>query len=553
MESLSLLDADGAVLDRLNDLIIPVDQSFARYPDGGDWSRYYDTPTPGNSNLDAGDRLAANCQDVSITAGKTFQARVMPDVSVKWSSDNSRISVDNNGLITAGSDTYGPGATATLTARDNNGNSTSCTITLVGWTANRSTLKVVGTPAADFLLDYIDDTAYFTYPGKLMASTDGMQSASQVGTFPPTPSSPIMKKTPYGYFASSGNTIYSSADFNSWKTELQMRHRTLQHGFSHYFDKNNNIAHVYAGEYSVGNDDVHSVYRGSTNGDGNVTWEEILYWGSLTDFFNNNGNLDTIRHVHLVVTDPYTGHVWVGTGDADQHSRLYYSEDNGESFTLVGIGSQKFRSLSIWFTENYVYWNMDTEMAPQHIYRLPRSVYKKNGRWPSLTPELSSGSTKAGVRYLVTASTDGRFPTGTGGIYTENTARSIDSGNRVRPVEDAGYDYSEKVAELTHASHWYHLWVKDQNGDDVLIMNTSAEGNEPFRRDFKSRTFGFKEKKDGSVDVQELLSMPSNTPDELNIYTQLAPHMQDKDGYIYFQGRNTAHRIYKMRLNWVDQ
>ena len=94
---------------------------------------------------------------------------------------------------------------------------------------------------------------------------------------------------------------------------------------------------------------------------------------------------------------------------------------------------------------------------------------------------------------------------------------------------------------------------KDQNGEDVLIMNTSAEGTEPFQRDEKSRTFGFKERSDGSVDVQELLAMPSKTPDVHNAYTQLIPNLQDQDGYIYFRGRETAHRTYKMRLHWVDQ
>lgn len=549
---LVLQDNTAANLDTLELSTIPADQSYGRYPDGETWSYFYTQPSPSNSNPEGDYRLSANCHDLSLSVGQPFQAKVIPETNVSWSSDNKLVTVDSKGKIKAVKQAYGADARATVSAVDENGNSLECKVTIVGWTANRSSLKIVGTPQADFLLDKFDNKVYFTYPGKIYESSDGMRSSTAVGTFPPTPSSPVMKKTPYGYFASSGNTIYSSPDFNRWDVELEMRHKNLQHGLTHFFDTSSNTSYLYAGEYSIGNSDVHSVYRGVTQGS-NVQWDEVLYFGSLKDFYRNNSNLDTIRHVHLVIADPYTGHVWVGTGDNNQHSRLYYSADNGQSFTLVGVGSQKFRSLSVWFTKDYVYWNMDSELVKQHVYRLPRSVHNQQGKWPSLTPELTSGLTKPGINYLVTSTAGGRFPVATGGIYTENTARTIDGSNRVRPIEDPAYDYSEDVAELTHASHWYHLWVKDQNGDDVLIMNTSTEGIDEFLLDEKSRTFGFKERRDGSVDIQELMSMPSNTPGVHNPYSQLTPHFQDDNGNIYFQGRDTAHRIYKTRLHWVDQ
>lgn len=550
-EQVYLLDSDGAALDGLTTVAVPVDQSYGRYPDGGDWAYFYDNASPGEPNRSSDYTFSLNCHELSLSVGQPFQTRVYPARSVQWSSDNPRIAIDADGTLVAQENAVGANARARITATDSEGHASSCQVTIVNWTANRSSLTVVGTPNADFLLDKFDDKLYFTTPGKLFASTDGLDSATQVGIFPPTPSEPIMKKTPYGYFASSGNQIHTTQDFNQWDVSLNMRHKTLQHGFSHFFDNQDNTSYLYAGEYSVGNANAHSVYRGVDQGNG-VDWEEVLYFDSLQDFFDDKTRLDTIRHIHVVVTDPYTGHVWVGTGDNNQHSRLYYSKDNGDTFTLIGIGSQKFRSLSIWFTEDYVYWNMDSELVPQHVYRIPRSVFREHGHWPSLTPEISNGNTKPGTTYLVTAS-NGGLPIETGGIYTENERRSLDGANRVRPVEDPQYDYSEDVAELTHASHWYHLWVKDQNNEDVLIMNTSAEGIEQYRRDGLSRTFGFKERADGSVDVQELLAMPSDTPETHTPYTQLRPHFQDAQGYVFFQGRNTAHRIYKMRLHWVDQ
>lgn len=551
-DTISLVDTDGSILDRL-DLNVPDDESWGRYPDGAETGFFYDSPTPGRSNPAGVNTFSLNCESLSLTAGGSFQLRVSPERSVSWSSENSALKISNNGLLTAGTNAdIGLHEGIEITAIDTTGYSRSCEVTLVNWMANRSSLSVVANPPVDFFLDYFDDAVHYTEPGELHSTLDSFKTTQQIGSFPPTPTPPIIKKTAYGYFASSGSKIYSSSDFNTWNDEFTMRHKNLLHGFSHYYDKPNQTSYLYAGEYSTGKQNLHSIYRGQSTG-GNTQWQSILDWQSEAAFIRDNSTFEAIRHVHLTVTDPYTGHVWVGTGDIDQHSRLYYSKDNGNTFTLLGIGSQKFRSLSVWFTEDYVYWNMDSERTAQHVYRIARSEYQKNNLWPALTPELSTGSTKPGVRYMVKTTHGKNFPVATGNIYVETKARVLSDSERVFAIEDPRYDYSQSVAELIHASHWYHLWVKDQNDEDVLLMATSAEGSEAFRRDDNSRVFGFKERADGSVDVQELLTMRSNTPDRYNRYTQLIPAMQDDSGYIYFRGRETGHRAYQMRLDWDDQ
>lgn len=551
-EKLFLVDGDGSTLDYLH-MTVPADESWGRYPDGATSGYFYSTPSPGRSNPTGSDTFSLNCRDLSLTAGESFQLRTSPETAVSWSSSSSDLIINNSGQLSANSDgAVGRHKPMRITATDGANRTRSCMVTVVNWMANRSSLTLGASLPVDFFLDYFDDTAYFTQPGKLFTSNDSFKTTQQVGSFPATPSPPIMKKSPYGYFVSSGAQIYSTMDFNTWQNELTMRHKNLQHGFAHHYDSGSQTSYLYAGEYSTGKEDLHAIYRGKSTG-GNTQWQSVLDWQSEGAFDRNNSNLDTIRHVHVTVTDPYTGHVWVGTGDEDQHSRLYFSKDNGNTFTLLATGSQKFRTLSVWFTEDYVYWNMDTERAKQHVYRLARSEYRKNNTWPVLTPELSSGVTKSGVKYMVKSTSGGNFPVTAGNIYTETSSRSLSASERAFAINDPQYDYSESVAELTHASHWYHLWVKDQNNEDVLIMATSAEGSEAYRRDNASRVFGFKEHSDGNVDVQELLNMPSNTPDSHNPYTQLIPAMQDDAGYIYFRGRNTGHRAYQMRLNWVDQ
>lgn len=551
-DKLFLVDSAGSTLDYLK-LIVPADESWGRYPDGSKTGFFYTDPTPGRSNPLGSETFSLNCRNLSLTAKDSFQLRTSPETAVSWTSESPDLTINSSGQLTVNSDgAVGRHKPMKITARDATNRSRSCLVTVVNWKANRSSLTLGASLPVDFFLGYFDDAVYFTQPGKTLTTNNGFKTTQQVGSFPPTPSPPIMKKTPYGYFVSSGAQLYSTMDFNTWQNELTMRHKTLQHGFAHHYDNNSQTSYLYAGEYSTGKEDLHAIYRGKSTG-GNTQWQSVLDWQSEGTFDRDNSNLDTIRHVHVTVTDPYTGHVWVGTGDEDQHSRLYYSKDNGNTFTLLATGSQKFRTLSVWFTEDYVYWNMDTERAKQHVYRLPRSEYRKNNAWPVLTPELDSGSTKTGVRYMVKATNGGNFPVTAGNLYTETAPRPLSSNERAFAINDPQYDYSQSVAELTHASHWYHLWVKDQNNEDVLLMATSAEGSEAYRRDNNSRVFGFKEHSDGYVDVQELLSMASNTPDSHNPYTQLIPAMQDDSGNIYFRGRNTGHRAYQMRLNWVDQ
>jgi len=552
VEVLSLVHKDSSILDRIEGISFARDQSWGRYPDGAKSYSFNDNPTPGLPNAANGDSFSLNCEDMTLTTGKSFQLKTSPSVPVTWASNSAKLAVSDSGLLTTTMDGIaGHQRPALITATHSSGTVRDCQVTVVNWTTNASKLTVMGNPRADFMLSYMDDHIYYTLPRELYRAEDGFKNDQKVGTFPYAPAAPLMFKTEYGYFASSGNEIYSTQDFNTWTPELTMQHQPLQHGFSHYFDNSDSTNYLYAGEYSVEQREPHAVYRGLNTG-ANTQWEKVLDWGPEQSFYDDNSRLNTIRHVHAVVTDPYTGHVWVATGDLDQHSRLYFSDDNGENFDLIALGSQKFRSLSLWFTEDYVYWNMDSERADQHVYRLPRTTYNANNTWPSLTPELSSGSTKAGVRYLVSSTRGGNFPVPTGQFFVETSSHSLSRHERVYAIEDPQYDYSESVANLTHASQWYHLWVKDQNDEDVLLMATSAEGTEPMQRDYNSRVFGFKERSDGTVDVQELLTLSSNTPRQPNRFTQLVPNMQDNEGYIYFRGRETAHRVYKTKLTWND-
>src|SRR5690606_15672706 len=121
-------------------------------------------------------------------------------------------------------------------------------------------------------------------------------------------------------------------------------------------------------------------------------------------------------------------------------SKIMVSEDFGENWRIIGHGAQTWRTLSIWFTEEYVYWNMDAASA-QAIWRIDR----KN-------------------------------------LHNQSPDN----------------DFKEKVAELIGGSHWYTTWAKDVYGDDVIIMGQTVEGR---KRDHSARVFLIKEFPDGRVKV----------------------------------------------------
>jgi len=563
--SFNLMDSEGVfltyatpeneIIDVLEELRVPVDFSCARYPDGAREWYFYTQPTPRFANtMENKQRFVIDQRHVSLTAGTPYQLTVTPlGERIVWSSDNPLVRLNPGGELFAARDALGKDARATITACSVDGDCVdTCRVTIVNWVANLSELKVVGTPYASYILGTEGDNLFYVKGQDLYVTSDGFETSQLLSTLPETLDLPKMLITPSGYFIQCSKTIFRSHDLVNWTPSFTMSVKGLLHSLTYYWDAKSQTGYVYAGEYSCDPNNRHRVCRGVFPATGGETWTTVFEFKSLAEWGNDPTIMDVARHVHAVIVDPYTGHVWVGTGDGNEHSRLLYSDDNGESFKLVGMGSQIWRCLSIWFTERYVYWSTDAYNA-QCCWRIPRSRFGEVGLWPCMAPELTSGTTRIGVNYLVTASgTDAHFPVSVGRIYRETETRTLDGKHTVRAIDDPQYDYKEKVAELRNGSFWYHLWVRDDRGDPILILGQSAEGAQ---RDYRGRVFGFKELPGGAVDVQELLSIASTDPEKYDagtMFVQLEPRAQDARGHIYFTGRWTNRRTYKTRLTWTD-
>jgi hypothetical protein len=85
-------------------------------------------------------------------------------------------------------------------------------------------------------------------------------------------------------------------------------------------------------------------------------------------------NPGEIRHIHSLQVDPYTNALWIATGDDDHEPMIGYSRNQGETFHKVGSGSQKWRAVSLLFTQEAVFWGTDSSLYQNWIYRWDRKI-----------------------------------------------------------------------------------------------------------------------------------------------------------------------------------
>ena len=104
---------------------------------------------------------------------------------------------------------------------------------------------------------------------------------------------------------------------------------------------------VFFAEYllNTNRDKVINLYRSVDNG---MSFQIVKTWEP-----------GDVRHLHFVKWDDYGQCLWLGTGDygANNHeNRLYRSVDNGDSWKLIGHGSQDWRAIGVCFTKDYLIW-----------------------------------------------------------------------------------------------------------------------------------------------------------------------------------------------------
>lgn len=424
---------------------------------------------------------------------------------VAWSSNNPNVVVDENGFVTAIRDAFRPDGLATITAT--NGTETkSCSVTIVNWPTNHRRMNVTktfnATSVQGLLPSKLNNGIVVADDKTLYKVVNGdFTNLEQLATFPEILANTPILDTPYGYFArgdkgytgsDTTTNIYHSTDLKNWSVVHTVGMTGLYHGFDFYF--RNGTLYVYACEYGTNTNHRFKVFRGTYTSSSNGKWETIMECFSQNEYRASKENKPSVRHFHVATVDQRTGDLFVGAGDDNHECHLWLSTDNGNTFKLLGSGSQQYRILSVWFTDKYIYWNMDSA-ANQTVFRLARSNLGQQ------TPQN---------------------------------------------------DLKEKVAELYNGSHWYHCWAKDEKNEDIVVMGIAPEGQQ---RDWLSRLISFKELPNGKVEVNELTALPSSTPgvydNGITMYAQIEPKFFH-NGKLYVRGRYTNPPAGGSKSNWLS-
>lgn len=79
--------------------------------------------------------------------------------------------------------------------------------------------------------------------------------------------------------------------------------------------------------------------------------------------------INDVRHFHFIMEDPYNPNtLYAGSGDQDAESKIIVSSNYGVSWTTLGGGTQLWRAVGLLFTDDYIYWGMDSTFANQPCY-----------------------------------------------------------------------------------------------------------------------------------------------------------------------------------------
>jgi len=125
----------------------------------------------------------------------------------------------------------------------------------------------------------------------------------------------------------------------------------LTHGYT--ICKNGNI---YFGEYNCNKrPHIIKVLKGSDDG---------RNWSVCFTFEKGK-----IFHIHSITYDEFRDRLWICTGDRDNESYLFYTDNDFKNLSLLGGGDQDWRICSLIITKDFLYWCSDNDVSGSSICR----------------------------------------------------------------------------------------------------------------------------------------------------------------------------------------
>lgn len=82
----------------------------------------------------------------------------------------------------------------------------------------------------------------------------------------------------------------------------------------------------------------------------------------------------SIRHIHGIYFDPFSGALVCLTGDNENECRIVRTFDEFQTLEVVGEGDESWRAVSALFSEKFMYYGTDAEFRKNQLYRMDRST-----------------------------------------------------------------------------------------------------------------------------------------------------------------------------------
>lgn len=212
---------------------------------------------------------------------------------------------------------------------------------------------------------------------------------------------------------------------------------------------------LYVGEYPLDTSVTPRVLRSD---DAGLTWEPLFA-------------LPAVRHVHAIKSDPYTGDLWMTTGDVGDGCRIGRIRDG--TFDVVGAGGQDWRAVEPVFTPDAVLWGVDS------VYRETNPIY--------LLPRTETGEEDPGVEQV--ASVDSSVYYGTSlavdGDHWVVFSTAVEPGTDRTAPADRQVVHTGRATVLTASSasdyrSWHDVVAYDRRAalsDAALVRNLLPASN----------------------------------------------------------------------------
>lgn len=164
---------------------------------------------------------------------------------------------------------------------------------------------------------------------------------------------------------SAGHLWYRSREKKKFIKTLSLAHYGIgDQGIRNDGIVNINDSTIYFGEY-FRNNEISDPVRIFSSSNFGKSWE-VAY-----EFKPGE-----IRHIHAIQQDPYTGNMWVCTGDWDEQVMVAWSSDSFESINPIGQDSSMWRVCQLVFTEDEIYWGTDTYTELAGLYKVSKDSMK---------------------------------------------------------------------------------------------------------------------------------------------------------------------------------